>query len=215
MTLLRFDSFIKRYGYHIILEIDQVEIPEGLHLLQGPNGSGKSTLLKVLSGLIPFEGKIRLMDEIDLQKDRKAHRRRVSYCEAEPLFPEFLTGSYLVEMFMKLKSGTQEELDEIKSALGITDYLEHKIGSYSSGMKKKLALLLAFLGSPSLILLDEPLNTLDQISQEALKRLILLYREKGSSIMLATHQDISELDLPIELFFRIHDQKLLQYESSI
>ena len=155
------------------------------------------------------------MDEIDLQKDRKEHRRRVSYCEAEPLFPEFLTGSYLVEMFMKLKSGTQEELDEIKSALGITDYLEHKIGSYSSGMKKKLALLLAFLGSPSLILLDEPLNTLDQVSQEALKRLILLYREKGSSIILATHQDISELDLPIELFFRIHDQKLLQYESSI
>ncbi|MEL6252745.1 MAG: ATP-binding cassette domain-containing protein [Bacteroidota bacterium] len=215
MTLLRFDSFIKRYGYHIILEIDKVEIPEGLHLLQGPNGSGKSTLLKVLSGLIPFEGKISLMNEVDLQKDRKEHRRRVSYCEAEPLFPEFLTGSYLVEMFMKLKSGTQEELDEIKSALGITDYLEHKIGSYSSGMKKKLALLLAFLGSPSLILLDEPLNTLDQVSQEALKRLILLYGEKGSSIILATHQDISELDLPIELFFRIHDQKLLQYESSI
>ncbi|MEM6804727.1 MAG: ATP-binding cassette domain-containing protein [Bacteroidota bacterium] len=215
MTLLHFQSFIKRYGHIVILRIEELEIPQGLHLLQGPNGSGKSTLLKVLSGLIPFEGKISLLADIELQKDRKEHRRRVSYCEAEPLFPEFLTGSYLVEMFMKLKEGSEEELAEIKTALGITNYLEQKIGSYSSGMKKKLALLLAFLGRPDFILLDEPLNTLDQVSQEALKALILTYREKGSSIMLATHQDIIELDLPIDHYYRIQDQKLRQYESSI
>lgn len=215
MTLLRFTNFRKRYGNHIVLELEEMEIPKGLHLLQGPNGSGKSTLLKVLAGLIPFEGQILLNESLDLHKDRKEHRRSISYCEAEPLFPEFLTGNYLVEMFMKLKSGTEEELTDIRATLGITDYLDHKIGSYSSGMKKKLALLLAFLGQPDLILLDEPLNTLDQDSQQALKELILAYREKGSSILLATHQEVGELDLPIEQYYAIKGQNLVSYESSI
>lgn len=215
MKLLRFSNFRKRYGSHVVLEIEETRIPKGLHLLQGPNGSGKSTLLKVLAGLIPFEGKILLNENLDLQKDRKEHRKSISYCEAEPLFPEFLTGNYLVEMFMKLKSGTEEELAEIRATLGITDYLHQKIGSYSSGMKKKLALLLAFLGQPALILLDEPLNTLDQGSQQALKELMLNYRQKGSSILLATHQEVSELDLPIEQYYAIKEQSLVTYESRL
>lgn len=213
--MLRFKNFIKRYGSHVILSIDDLALSGGLQLLQGPNGSGKSTLLKVLAGLIPFEGELILLDEIDLQKDKKAHRLSVSYCEAEPQFPEFLTGSYLVDMFMKLKEGTEEELEHICAVLGITDYLEQKIGTYSSGMKKKLALLLAFIGQPKLILLDEPLNTLDQNSQGALKELILHYQSLGSHFIIATHQELDELQLPFSDHYSIKNQHLVTYEGSL
>ena len=73
----------------------------GMHVVVGANGSGKSTLLKVLAGLVPYTGEISLFDEIDLLKNRMKHRQMVNYCAAEPDFPAFLIGQYLLDMYVK------------------------------------------------------------------------------------------------------------------
>lgn len=207
MSLLLFADFRKRYGAHLILQIPDLSWEAGIHAVLGPNGSGKSTLLKVLGGLIPHEGKIFLNDQIELARQPRKHRQLISYCEAEPVFPDFLRGSYLIELYSSYKSAPEEQLIQLKDALNISDYTDQKISTYSSGMKKKLALLLAFLGSPDLILLDEPFATLDKEAQAGLIQLILAYRDKGTSFVLTSHQAFHP-SIPIDQFWHITDQQL-------
>ena len=118
------------------------------------------------------------------------HRKMISFCEAEPIFPPFLTGQSLVDLFVKIKPTPAEQIESIKTQLGIGDYLTQKVGAYSSGMKKKLALLLSFVGEPKLILLDEPLTTLDAQAQPSLLRLIERKIEEGVNFILASHQPL-------------------------
>ncbi|MEM7372687.1 MAG: ATP-binding cassette domain-containing protein [Bacteroidota bacterium] len=207
MSLLLFDDFRKRYGPKLILSIQEMSWEPGIHAVLGANGSGKSTLLKVLGGLIPHEGKIYLEDQIELARQVRKHRELINYCEAEPVFPDFLRGNYLIDLYVKYKSASHEQVSQLKEALGITDYPTHKISTYSSGMKKKLALLLAFLGTPSLILLDEPFATLDRQAREGLVKLILSSRERGVSFVLTSHQAFHP-SLRIDQFWHISQQEL-------
>lgn len=187
-TLLQFTDFRKRYGPKTVLARQSFDMTGGIHLLTGPNGSGKSTLLKILAGMIPFEGQIELLGQITLQQDHRAHRLAVSYAEAEPLFPPYLTGQYLVDLFITLKEGQLAQLATLKEILGITDYFDQKIATYSSGMKKKLALCLSMVGNPRLILLDEPFNTLDPDSRLHLEQYLAQLAAQGIHLLLATHQ---------------------------
>lgn len=208
MSLLNFDQFSKRYGAHLVLEIDSLDWTPGIHVLLGPNGSGKSTLLKSLAGLIPFKGKILLDDQWQLQKDRRQQGLLINYCEAEPVFPPFLRGNYLMEMYLRYKEGTIEQQDGLREHLGIGEYTEQKISSYSSGMKKKLALLLAFTGNPKLILLDEPFATLDQDAQAGLRSLINERVGKGCSFLLTTHQAFPQ-EIQADHFWHIQGRNIL------
>ena len=190
MSLLQFDHFTKRYGSQLILHIDQLPWESGLHLIHGPNGCGKSTLLKSLAGLIPYGGKIMWENTWDLRSRPQLQRQMINYSEAEPVFPPFLRGRYLMELFLSYKNGHVDQQNRIQKRLTIGDYTEQKISTYSSGMKKKLALLLAFTGSPKLILLDEPFATLDKEAQRQLCDLISDYLNQGISFILTTHQEI-------------------------
>lgn len=203
MHLLSFTNFQKKYDQHLVLDVPALEMPLGMHVVVGANGSGKSTLLKVLAGLIPYKGEIQLLEDIDLIKDRMQHRRIVSYCAAEPDFPSFLVGQYLVDMYVNHKGKVESQVEQLCQLLKIEDFLQQKIGSYSSGMKKKLALLLAFIGNPSLILLDEPFNTLDTDAQLGLVEAIRQYQAEGVHFLMASHQPLPVADLPIVAYWRV------------
>ena len=180
----------------------------GIHILMGENGSGKTTLLKVLSGMSPYKGSVVLGADQEVRKHLRYVRTYVSYCEAEPVFPGFLQGQYLVDLYVKQKGGNPTQISELKGALRIDNYLTQKISSYSSGMKKKLALLLAFVGKPTLILLDEPFNTLDPPSQDALSQLIQSYAEKDTSFLMAMHHPPPERRLPIDGYWLLADRHI-------
>ena len=120
------------------------------------------------------------------------YRRIVNYSEAEPLYPDFLTGRDLINFYAETKKATAEQATSIIERLDIGSYLHHKTGSYSSGMTKKLSLTLAFLGSPKLILLDEPLITLDEKSLKAIFEIIASYHKSGVCILMASHQEFDK-----------------------
>lgn len=189
--MLYFQNFLKKYDDFIVLDQEELKMSKGLHIILGPNGVGKSTLLKCLAGLIPYHGKIVMNENIDFRKQPMLQRQKISFCEAEPVFPPFLTGQSLVDLFIKIKPTSPEDILSLKEQLGIGDYLQQKVGAYSSGMKKKLALLLAFIGEPSLILLDEPLTTLDREAQPNLLKLIERKTNEAVSFMLASHQPLT------------------------
>ena len=158
--------------------------------------------------MIPYKGEVLLHGEKELRKNRKNHLKQVNYCEAEPRFPTFITGAYLLDMYAKLKGGDDVHIQQVRDILGIGEYIDQQIGSYSSGMKKKLALLLAFTGNPDLILLDEPFNTLDKDAQQGLRQLILTYHLSGSSFILATHQASTLEEISVDCIWKISDHQI-------
>lgn len=186
--MLQFEKTEKYYGNHLALSVPALELPEGLHWLQGENGSGKTTLLKMIAGLHPFKGDI-LRDGISIKKQRNKFLSAVNYGEAEPLYPSFLTAKDLLELYCYTKNATITDSMDLLSELHIKDAYYKPVGTYSSGMVKKLSLVLAFVGNPKLILLDEPLITIDVASVDLICNLIKKKRDReGVSFIISSHQ---------------------------
>jgi ABC-2 type transport system ATP-binding protein len=186
----------KAYGAVTILAAEQLDLAAGVYWLKGENGAGKTTLLKSIAGLIPFEGNI-TWDHLNIRKQRLNYTRLVSFAGAEPVFPLFLTGNELLAFYRQVRGGSEEQVKELADSLGAAPFLSQKISTYSSGMLKKLSLVLCFTGHPTLVLLDEPFITLDVNAVNELRQLITRYYHQGISFLISSHQDLA-LDLPAQ-----------------
>ena len=182
--MLIVQNFSKCYSGTVIVSATNLQFQTGVYWIKGENGSGKTTFLKCLTGLIPFRGTIKFDDGVDLHNDPIAFRKRVNYSEAEPLYPGFLTPKELIQFIGRTKEASVRQQDELSSSFGINVYNEKACGACSSGMLKKLSLLLAFLGTPTVIVLDEPLITLDAEARNILLSLINQYVQKYDTIFL-------------------------------
>ncbi len=189
-----------------VLQIENLQLKAGIYWLKGENGTGKTTLLKSIAGLIPFDGNIEV-DGLLLRKQRRLYTQAVSFAEAEPVYPLFLTGDELLQFYLDTKGGDKKESKSIAENLGIAPFLKNKTGTYSSGMMKKLSLLLCFTGTPKLLLLDEPFVTLD-VAAVAVLRTLISERSINSSFLISTHQEL-QLAVPHQTL-RIHQQTIQQ-----
>ncbi len=191
--MLEVHQFYKTYPQGFNLSIPSLHLDKGIHLIKGENGSGKSTLLKAIAGIHRFEGEI-ILDGTSLKKQPIPYRRLVNYSDAEPLFPEFLSLDELIQFVAQAKEGPADQVRLLKELFGVTGYSSNPISTYSSGMLKKSGLLLAFLGKPSLIILDEPFTTIDALSQKLLRDLISNQASSGVGFLITSHlADSSEL----------------------
>jgi len=178
----------KYYDRKLILNIPECTLENGIYWIKGINGSGKTTFLKILAGIIPFTGDVSI-NKIPLKKNPVEYRKQVSYGEAEPQYPAFITGNDLVAFYQAVRKAPAPQVEKLIAFSGLGQNLQNAIGTYSSGMVKRLALLLAFIGPVPLILLDEPLATLDVEAATALPGLINEYRQQyGTSLIFSSHQ---------------------------
>jgi ABC-2 type transport system ATP-binding protein len=195
--MLHFVDYKKSYGNYPALQIPDLKLDNGIYWIKGVNGSGKSTLLKSIAGILAFNGDIVLDGNISIKKQPVDFRKLVNFAEAEPLFPEFLTGTEMIRLFADAKDAPKGQESRYIESMGIQTYMDRPIGSYSSGMLKKLSLVLAFLGNPKLILLDEPLITIDTAALKILYTWISEQnRDNGVSFMLSSHQALDAEELP-------------------
>lgn len=210
--MLQIPLLLKSYGESAVLDLQEVVIQDGIFWIQGPNGAGKSTFFKAISGLISFEGDC-IINGISLTKSPIEYRKKITYCEAEPEFPDFLTQKDLIQFVAKTRSATQEQIDNLQTLLGTKSYENQPIGTYSSGMLKKTGLLLAFLGEPEIILLDEPFTAIDHQSVDNLKKLINEYKDLHKVTFLVTsHIDSGHYHLPFDKAYRIEDKKVVEVQ---
>jgi ABC-2 type transport system ATP-binding protein len=208
--MLRFKDYSKSYNDQLIISIDDLELDPGIYWIRGENGSGKSTLFKSIAGLIPFKGSISFSDNTDLRREPLEFRRRVNFSEAEPLFPGFLTSKDLVRFVGSAKGASTSQQDEIISKLGIDPFIDKRCETYSSGMLKKLSIALAFVGKPKVLILDEPLITLDDQTRDILLGMITETNNTGDVItLLSSHQSLDMPDLRIREKFRIVNKSLV------
>jgi ABC-2 type transport system ATP-binding protein len=193
--MLQFDHVYKTYNQQPVLDIGHLKLERNIYWLKGKNGSGKTTLLSMLAGLIPFKGDIQL-DGINLRHQPVSYRNLVNFAEAEPLYPDFLTGQELVCFYQEIRKAATVQIDMLINLFKMHHFLKSPIGTYSSGMVKKLSLLLAFIGKPSLVLLDEPLATLDEGSVHILPELINAYhKEFKTGFIFSSHQSMNTFSL--------------------
>jgi ABC-2 type transport system ATP-binding protein len=205
--MLHIRNFKKLYNQHLILKFDELKLSNGVYWFKGENGSGKSTLFKSLAGLLPFDGDVTL-NNIDLKKQQIEYRKRVNYSEAEPNFPGFVTAKDLIRFVGKAKAANKQQQELYTALFGVDAYFEQTCETFSSGMLKKLSLSLAFLGGPAVIILDEPLITLDENARK-----ILLNHIKALSsekiFLLSSHQLLDDMEIPVSGIFKIQNQSLL------
>ena len=206
--MLEFLQVQKSYGDRPILSIPSLQLDKGIYWLQGSNGSGKTTLLRMIAGLLPFRGDI-ILNGTSLRRSPVEYRRAVSWADAEPLYPDFLKGRDLVAFYQEIRKASPQQVDSLLQLFQVKSFLSAPIGTYSSGMVKKLSLVLSFIGNPSLITLDEPLVTLDRESIPALYSLISSsYLEKNTSFLISSHQDLATGALPEERILSVSGQTL-------
>lgn len=210
--VLEISQLRQRYGEREILSIPDFAIEKGIYWIQGENGAGKSTLFRTLAGMLPFEGNVRLNNQYDLKKDPVEYRLRLNLGEAEPLYPSFLTPADLIAFVAEAQKAPREQSDKLIEAFGI-NYLQNPFGSCSSGMVKKVSLLLAFLGNPSLIILDEPLITIDREAREVLFELIKEYHHNGVTFLLSSHQLFEQEGLHVSQSFRLKNKTLVATDA--
>lgn len=210
--VLEISQLTQRYGEREILSIPDFAIEKGIYWIQGENGAGKSTLFRTLAGMLPFEGNVRLDGKYDLKKDPVEYRLRLNLGEAEPLYPSFLTPADLITFVAEAQKAPGGQSDKLIEAFGI-NYLQSPFGSCSSGMVKKVSLLLAFLGDPSLIILDEPLITIDREAREVLFELIKEYHRNGVTFLLSSHQLFEQEGLHVSQSFRLKNKTLVATDA--
>ncbi|MBV8255371.1 MAG: ABC transporter ATP-binding protein [Chitinophaga sp.] len=187
----------KHYQDVPVLDIPQLELNAGIYWLKGENGAGKTTCMKVMAGLLPFQGDITINNTVNARQHPVQFRRLINYAEAEPLYPAFLTGRDLLQLYFRTKGGPQEPILELAERMGVDNFVNNPVSSYSSGMLKKLSLLLAFAGNPAIILLDEPLITIDTRTLAILYDVIRTWSQSGASFLITSHQPLDTNELTV------------------
>ncbi|NSL85339.1 ATP-binding cassette domain-containing protein [Chitinophaga sp. Mgbs1] len=143
----------------------------------------------MISGQIPFEGDI-LFRGISIKRQPQDYRRQIGWAEAEPLFPPFMTGMDLILLHEHIRKADKAATRLLMEQLQLHSFVKGAIGSYSAGMTKRLSLALALIGQPSLVVLDEPVTTLDAHSFTAVSDIILEQQQRGVTFLMSSHQDL-------------------------
>ncbi|AHF15168.1 ABC transporter ATP-binding protein [Niabella soli] len=190
--MIAISGLIKKYNQQLILDIPSCNLEKGIYWIKGANGSGKTTFLKILAGMIPFEGAITI-NAIPQKQDPVTYRKQLSWAAAEPLYPDFLTGTDLIRLYQRIKEVGNDATASLVHLFNSAAYISNKTATYSAGMLKKLSLILAFSGATKVILLDEPFITLDAATCKLLGAYINdRHRSAGTSFLLSSHQDPHE-----------------------
>jgi ABC-2 type transport system ATP-binding protein len=194
-TIARLRGVSKSYGATTALRSVDLDLDHGVTGLLGPNGAGKSTLLRLLATAeTPSEGRVTVSgyDVTGTLADRTDARRRIGYLPQEVGFPRRMTAFGFLDYVAVLKewSDTTRRHEEVRRVLRLVDLGElgtKRISSLSGGQRRRLALAQAFMGSPELIVLDEPTTGLDP-EQRASLRSLVSEQARGCGVLLATHQ---------------------------
>jgi ABC-2 type transport system ATP-binding protein len=184
---LRIQGLVKRYGkVEAVRGIDLEVQPGEVFGFVGPNGAGKSTTIRCILDLLrPTSGEIRVFGR-DPRDDGGDIRQRVAYVPGELRLPERITGRQFLRSIGRLRSRFERgRIDELADRFKLE--LDRNIRHLSSGNRRKVSVLSAFLSDADLLILDEPTGGLDPLMQHEFLELVRERRNAGATVFLSSH----------------------------
>ena len=186
-VMLRVTRVSKRYGKAEVLRVVSFDAAPGEALaLWGPNGAGKTTLVKAILGLIDYAGEINVGDFETRRKGKQA-RRLIGYVPQEAIFYDW-TVRATMSFYATLKKADQAQIIPLLTRMGLTEHAHKPVPALSGGLKQRLALAVALLGNPPMLLLDEPMANLDAQTRAEYRALLAALRREGKTILFSSHR---------------------------
>jgi lantibiotic transport system ATP-binding protein len=187
--LIQTTGLTRRFGKEVAVDALDLHVPAGsVYGFLGPNGAGKTTTIRMLLGLIkPSAGEVRLFGR-RLGDDRIDLLQRVgALVEAPSLYPH-LSGRENLEVTRRLRGLDPAAVERALALTGLSGAANKLVRAYSMGMRQRLALALALMPDPILLVLDEPTNGLDPAGIHEIRQLIIsLPKEHGITVFLSSH----------------------------
>lgn len=177
----------------------------------GPNGAGKSTIVKIILGLVEgYSGIIQIFGE-DISNGNDEYKKRIGYVPEVAETYESLTAREYLTFIGQLYGLEYDTVDEkackLMDILGIKEYYNSRISSFSKGMKQKVVIISSLIHNPDILFLDEPLSGLDANSVMIIKEILMSLKEKGKTIFYSSHI--------MEVVEKISDRIILLNNGSI
>jgi ABC-2 type transport system ATP-binding protein len=182
------ESLTKYYGKVVGVRDLDLEVARGeVFGFLGPNGAGKTTTIRLIMGLLRPSGGRAEVFGLDAWKDSVAVKERVGYLPGDAALYDKMTGEQHVKFVASFCGDGKAEATGNGLASRLELDLARKVGGYSKGMKQKLAIILALMKKPPLLIMDEPTNALDPLTQKLLYDILNERREDGTTILFSSH----------------------------
>ena len=177
----------------------------------GPNGAGKSTTIDMLLDLVrPTEGTVRVLEQ-DATDDGVEIRQRTGVLPDGFAVYDRLSGRQHVEFAVKSKAA-DDDPDTLLERVGLLDDAERKAGGYSKGMRQRLALAMALVGDPDLLILDEPSSGLDPAGAKEMREIVRAESERGATVFFSSHV-LEQVDAVCDRVGILRDGQLVAEDS--
>jgi len=183
------DGIRFRYpGGPIVVEVDRLELGPGLTLLLGPNGAGKSTLLRMIAGVErPLRGRIEIQGH-DLWREEIEARRALAYVPEQPELTPYATIREILQLVCRLRGVKEDEGIRAITRVGLADDAARSVRQLSQGQRRRAILAAALVGTPAVLLLDEPLEAMDRGMRDDLVAWIHGAVSEGRTVIAASHE---------------------------
>ncbi|HYE60754.1 MAG TPA: ABC transporter ATP-binding protein [Phycisphaerales bacterium] len=186
--MITIQNVTKKFGRATAVEGVSLDIPAGDSVaLWGGNGAGKTTLIRCVLGLIRCQGTVRV-GGFDVRKQGKQARRLIGYVPQELGFYDDLGVADAVVFFARLKGLGRPDVTEVLGRVGLCGHERKRIRELSGGMKQRLALAVALLGDPPVLVLDEVTASLDACGREEFVSLLHQLSGRGRTMLFASHR---------------------------
>lgn len=195
-NIIQTDSLNFQYSKNLkVLNNISINVPKGsIYGFLGPNGAGKSTTMRLLTGIIPEQGNAIKLFGKPLQNQLPEVFSKIGSLVESPALYLHLSGIDNLKYIAKLRNIPEEKIKETLELVDLTHAGNRKAKQYSLGMKQRLAIAMALLSEPELLLLDEPVNGLDPNGIIDIRKLLVkLNKEKGVTIFVSSHL-LSEIE---------------------
>ena len=211
MAAVTLDNAAKIYEGRPALAGITLAVPEGKCLaLIGHNGAGKTTLMKLVLGLArPTSGSVTVLG-VDPANARKSFRRQLGFLPENVAFHEELTGADTLAFYARLKGFSARDCPALLDRVGLSFAAFRRVKTYSKGMRQRLGLAQALLGTTRLLLLDEPTSGLDPLLRHEFFEIIRGLTQAGTTVILASHV-LTELEARTDLAAILRQGRLVAF----
>ncbi|MFX1470433.1 MAG: ABC transporter ATP-binding protein [Promethearchaeota archaeon] len=220
--LIQLKNLTKKFGDFYAVRDVNLEIKRGEIVgFLGPNGAGKTTTMKMIANLLnPNKGEVWIRANGELQKLTRSNKDylldNIGFLIEIPAFYGKVTPKEILKYFAKLKGyprqGLNERIDSVLKMVGMLEWKDKKIGTFSKGMKQKIGIISAIVHDPDIVVLDEPQTGLDPTARKEVRDFIMNLKKSGKTVFLSSHllYEISEVADRIAI---IHHGQIIAFDT--